>query len=158
MKNSDSNQIKVKIKNIQNSIIQRAIIRDAYILNDAKNYIDLIYKYSFNNSNEEDITEWFKIKDVILLSNLHYIKNQRDDYIENSYNTNVDYEKILNILNEYQKYMRKNSIDYNIPFFDFQNEIKIKKLFQLNCEANNKKKKEKKIYTIIVVIILMERF
>ena len=42
MKNIDDNQTKTKIKNLQNSIVQRAIIREAYILNDAKNYIDLI--------------------------------------------------------------------------------------------------------------------
>ena len=34
--------MKSKIKNLQNVIIQRAIIKDAYILNDAMNYIDLI--------------------------------------------------------------------------------------------------------------------
>ena len=94
------NQIKGKIKNLQNSIIQRAIIKDGYILKDANNYINIIYNYCFQSSNSEEITEWFKIKDVILLSNLHYIKNEID---HNS--NNIDYKTILNILNEYQKYM-----------------------------------------------------
>ena len=35
MKNNDDRQTKVKIKNLQNAIVQRAIIQDAYILNDA---------------------------------------------------------------------------------------------------------------------------
>ena len=61
MKNSDDNQTKIKIRNLQNSIVQRAIIREAYILNDAKNYVDLIYNYFFNNTNEEDVKEWFKM-------------------------------------------------------------------------------------------------
>jgi len=138
MESSNYNQI----KNLQNSIIQRAIIKDAYILNDAKNYIDLIYKYFFQNNNDEEIKEWFRIKDVILLSNLHYIKNLKEAYIQNNDISNIEYEKILNILNEYQRYMRKNSLNYNIPFFDFGNEIKIKKLFQLNCEANKESKNE----------------
>ena len=98
MKNNDYNQVKVKVRNLQNSIIQRAIIQDAYILSDAKNYIDLIYKYSFQNLNDEDVKEWFKIKDVVLLSNLHYIKNQRDAYIYNNDTSNIDYKKILNII------------------------------------------------------------
>ena len=139
MKNNDDIQTKVKIKNLQNAIVQRAIIQDAYILNDAKNYIDLIYNYSYNNSNDE-VKEWFKIKDVILLSKLHYIRNQRDAYIYNNDMSNIDYEKILNILNEYQKYMRKNSSNYVFPYFDFENEIKIKKVFQLKCEVNNDEK------------------
>ena len=76
MKNNTYEQIKGEVQNLQNSIIQRAIIRDEYLLHDAKNYIDLIYKYSFHSNNDEEVKEWFKIKDVILLSNLHYIKNQ----------------------------------------------------------------------------------
>ena len=47
--------MKIKIKNLQNSIIQRALIKDAYILNDAMNYIDLIYKYCFQNGNNEEV-------------------------------------------------------------------------------------------------------
>jgi len=136
MENIDYNQIKGKIKNLQSAIIQRAIIKDAYILNDAKNYVDIIYKYCFHNNNEE-IQEWFKIKDVILLSNLHYIKNQRDAYIYNNDTSNIEYKKILRILNEYQKYMKKNSTNYMIPFFDFENEIKLKEVFQLNAENSN---------------------
>ena len=128
---------KAKIKNLQNSIVQRAIIQDAYIVIDAKNYIDLIYKYCFYN-NEEEIQEWFKIKDVILLSNLHYIKNLKDAYIANSEENNIEYKKILNILNEYQKYMKKNSTNYDIPYFDFENEIKIKESYQLNDTIERK--------------------
>ena len=33
---------KAKIKNLQNSIVQRAIIQDAYIVIDVKKYIDLL--------------------------------------------------------------------------------------------------------------------
>ena len=128
---------KAKIKNLQNSIVQRAIIQDAYIVIDAKNYIDLIYKYCFHN-NEEEIQEWFKIKDVILLSNLHYIKNLKDAYLANSEENNIEYKKILNILNEYQKYMKKNSTNYDIPYFDFENEIKIKESYQLNDTIERK--------------------
>jgi len=131
MENNEYNMVREKIKNLQRSIVQRAIIKEAYILNDAKNYIDLIYNYSFQ-SGKEDVQEWFKIKDVILLSNLHYIRNQRDAYNFNNDINNIDYNKILNILNEYQKYMKKNSVNYNIPYFDFENEIKIKKLFQMS--------------------------
>lgn len=122
---------KIKIKNLQNSIVQRAVIKDAYIVIDAKNYIDLIYKYCFHN-NEEEVQEWFKIKDVILLSNLHYIKNLKDAYIEDNEENNIEYKKILNILNEYQKYMKKNCTNYDIIYFDFENEIKIKESYQLN--------------------------
>ena len=89
MENKDYNQFKEKIKNLQRSIVQRAIIKEAYILNDAKNYIDLIYKYSFQGGNEE-VQEWFKIKDVILLSNLHYIKNLKDAYLANSEENNIE--------------------------------------------------------------------
>lgn len=136
MENNNYNQIKIKIKNLQNSIVQRAIIRDNYIVNDAMNYIDLIYKYSFQNGNDEEVKEWFKIKDVILLSNLHYIRNQRNAYIHNDDSSNIDYKKILNILNDYQKYIKRNSTNYNIPFFDFENEINIKQLYQSNHENN----------------------
>ena len=146
MKNTDDNQTKVKINNLQNAIVQRAIIRNAYILNDAKSYVDLIYNYCFNNNSEEDVKEWFKIKDVILLSNLHYIRNLRDAYISDNDTANIDYEKILNILNEYQKYMRKIIVGYDLPYFDFENEIKIKKAFQLNCEVNNDAKEDTNIY------------
>ena len=128
---------KAKIKNLQNSIVQRSIIQDAYIVIDAKNYIDLIYKYCFHN-NEEEIQEWFKIKDVILLSNLHYIKNLKDAYLANSEENNIEYKKILIILNEYQKYMKKNSTNYDIPYFDFENEIKIKESYQLNDTIERK--------------------
>lgn len=121
----NNNKIKTSIKNLQNSIVQRAIIKSESILNDAVNYIDLIYKYSFNNSKVEEVEEWFKIKDVILLSNLHYIKNQ----IDNNETENIDYSKILDILNDYQKYMIKNSTGYDIPYLDFENEIKIKRQF-----------------------------
>ena len=146
MENIDNNQVREKVKNLQRSIVQRAIIRDAYILNDAKNYIDLIYNHSFQNGNEE-VQEWFKIKDVILLSNLHYIKNQREAYIYNNDVTNIDYKKILDILNEYQKYMKKNCANYNILYFDFENEIKIKQQFQSNHEIENENTKdEKNIY------------
>ena len=143
MKNNDYSQVKVKVKNLQNSIIQRAIIQDPYILNDAKNYIDLIYKYSFQSINDEEVKEWFKIKDVVLLSNLHYIKNQRDAYIYNNDTSNIDYKKILNILNEYQRYMRKNTVDYDIPYFDFENEIKAKQIFQLKGENSIEKPEDK---------------
>ena len=147
MENSSYNEIKSKIKNLQNAIIQRSIIKDTYILNDAMNYIDLIYKYSFNNNNDDEMQEWFKIKDVILLSNLHYVKNQRDAYLNSNDISNIDYKKILNILNEYQKYMKKNNINYDIPYFDFENEIKIKELFQLNNENSDwNQKDEKHIY------------
>ena len=147
MKNNDYNQIKDKIKNLQNAIIQRAIIRDGYILNDAKNYIDLIYKSAFHNSDENEVKEWFKIKDVILLSNLHYIKNERDNYIYHNDESNIDYNKILNILNEYQKYMKKNSLNYDIPNFDFEIEVKMKKSLQLNQDDNMEKNvDEKNIY------------
>ena len=44
---NEYNMVREKIKNLQRSIVQRAIIKEAYILNDAKNYIDLIYNYSF---------------------------------------------------------------------------------------------------------------
>jgi len=143
MKNNDYNQVKVKVRNLQNSIIQRAIIEDAYILNDAKNYIDLIYKYSFQNLNDEEVKEWFKIKDVVLLSNLHYIKNQRDAYIYNNDVSNIDYKKILTILNEYQRYMRKNTVEYDIPYFDFENELKAKQIFQLKGENASEKPEDK---------------
>ena len=142
----DNNEIKIKIKNLQNSIIQRAIIRDAYILNDAKNYIDLIYNYCFNTNIEEDIKEWFKIKDVILLSNLHYIKNQKETYIKSRDFLNIEYEKILSILNDYQKYMKKNTVEYNIPYFDFENEIKIKQIYQQKVENDNKQSNESNKY------------
>ena len=39
MENKQSNEIKIKIKNLQNSIVQRAIIKDNYILNDAMNFL-----------------------------------------------------------------------------------------------------------------------
>jgi len=68
---------------------------------------------------------------------LHYIKNQRDAYIYNNDTSNIEYKKILRILNEYQKYMKKNSTNYMIPFFDFENEIKLKEVFQLNAENSN---------------------
>jgi len=142
MENNDYNQVKGKIKNLQSSIVQRAIIKDSYILNDAMNYIDLIYKYSFQSNNDEKVQEWFKIKDVILLSDLHYIRNQREDYIYNNDSSNIDYKKILSILNQYQKYMKKNSTNYNIPYFDFENEIKIKEQFQANYENNEEKVKD----------------
>ena len=142
----DNNEIKIKIKNLQNSIIQRAIIRDAYILNDAKNYIDLIYNYCFNTNIEEDIKEWFKIKDVILLSNLHYIKNQKEAYIKSRDSLNIEYEKILSILNDYQKYMKKNTVEYSIPYFDFENEIKIKQIYQQKGEKDNKQSNESNKY------------
>ena len=103
MEKNNDNQFKEKIKNLQSSIVQRAIIKDAYILNDAKNYIDLIYAHSFQNDNKEEVQEWFKIKDVVLLSNLHYIRNQRDAYICNNETSGIDYKKILDILNEYQR-------------------------------------------------------
>lgn len=128
--------MKNKIRNLQNSIVQRAIINDAYILNDAMSYIDSIYKYCFQNSNNEEIKEWFKIKDVILLSNLHYIKNQKEAYETKNDISNIDFKKILNILNEYQKYMRKNSANYDISYFDFENEIKLKEILQLNKKHN----------------------
>lgn len=136
MENNGYIQVREKIKNLQRAIVQRAIIKDAYILVDAKNYIDLIYNNSFQSKNE-DVQEWFKIKDVILLSNLHYIRNQKDAYIYNNEINNIEYNKILNILNEYQKYMKKNSLNYNIPYFDFENEIKIKKLFQSDYQSSN---------------------
>lgn len=138
MENKQSNEIKIKIKNLQNSIVQRAIIKDNYILNDAMNYIDLLYKYIFHNGNDDNVTEWFKIKDVIVLSNLHYIKNNREAFIRNE-NIDIDYKKILNILNEYQEYMKKNNANYNIPTFDFENEIKFKEMFQANHEIINEK-------------------
>ena len=141
MENKDYNQFKEKIKNLQRSIVQRAIIKEAYILNDAKNYIDLIYKYSFQGGNEE-VQEWFKIKDVILLSNLHYIRNQRETYITNNDANDVDYSKILTILNDYQKYMQKNDANYDIPYFDFENEIKIKKIMQANNISENEVTKD----------------
>ena len=131
-----------KIKNLQRSIVQRAIIKDAYILNDAKNYIDLIYKQCFQNNNDEEVQEWFKIKDVILLSNLHYIRNKRDDYTYKNDSSDIDYKKILNILNDYQKYMKKNSLNYTIPYFDFENEIKVKELFQTNDVNDNEDVKD----------------
>jgi len=134
--------MKNKIKNLQNSIIQRAIIKDAYILSDAMNYIDLIYKYCFQNNNNEEIKEWFKIKDVIILGNLHYIKNHREDYLANNDINNLDYLKILNILNEYQKYMRKNNLNYDIPYFDFENEIRIKERLQLNKNIDAKENQD----------------
>ena len=134
--------MKIKIKNLQNSIIQRALIKDAYILNDAMNYIDLIYKYCFQNGNNEEVKEWFKIKDVIVLSNLHYIKNKRDSYVFNNDISNLEYPKILNILNEYQKYMKKNNINYDIPYFDFENEIRIKERLQLNKNIDNKERRD----------------
>ena len=146
MENKNYNQIKSKITNLQNSIVQRAIIKDEKILNDAKNYIDLIYTYTFHNSNNEEVTEWFKIKDVILLSNLHYIKNQKDEHISNTNDTSIDYIKILSILNDYQKYMKKNCINYNIPYFDFENEIKIKKSYQLKSEIEYKLEDDGNIY------------
>ena len=118
-----------------------------YILNDAMNYIDLIYKYSFQNGNDEEVKEWFKIKDVILLSNLHYIKNQRDAYMHNCDSSNIDYKKILNILNDYQKYIKRNSTNYNLTFFDFENEIDIKQVYQLNRENNiESQENEKNVY------------
>lgn len=139
MKNCDYEQIKLKIKNLQNSIIQRAIIKDGYILNDAINYIDLLYKYTFHSESTQEVKEWFKIKDVILLSDFHYLKNQRDEYIkDNLASTDIDYSKILNVLNEYQKYMKKNSVNYDISYFDFKTEIKIKQSYQL--ETNNREK------------------
>ena len=142
----ENNQVREKIKNLQGSIIQRAIIKDAYILKDAKNYIDLIYNYSFQSVSDE-VQEWFKIKDVILLSDLHYIKNKKDAYIYNNDTEDIDYSKILNILNEYQKYMKRNSSNYCIPYFDFENEIKTKILFQSNNKTNKEKvKDEKNIY------------
>jgi len=143
MENIDNNKVKDKIKNLQRSIIQRAIIKDANILIDAKNYIDLIYNYSYQ-SGKEELKEWFKIKDVILLSNLHYIRNQKESYINNNDTNNIDYKKILEILNEYQKYMKRNSTSYSIPYFDFENEIKIKRLFQANQENNNESQKDEK--------------
>ena len=163
MENIEYNQIKGKIKNLQSAIIQRSIIKDAYILNDAKNYVDIIYKYCFHNNNNEDIQEWFKIKDVILLSNLHYIKNQRDAYIYNNDTSNIDYKKILSILNEYQKYMKKNSTNYMIPFFDFENEIKLKEVFQLNAENSNMDEEQKRniyytsSYNTIGKVLKLER-
>ena len=141
MENNDYNQLKEKIKNLQRSIVQRAIIKDKYIVNDAKNYIDLIYNYSFNRGDEE-VQEWFKIKDVIVLGNLHYIKKQRDAYVFYNDISNLDYPKILNILTEYQKYMRKNNSNYDIPFFDFENEIIIKEKLQLNKIIENKEKED----------------
>ena len=145
MKNKDYNEIKVKIKNLQNSIIQRAIIGDANILNDAKKYIDLIYKNAFHNSEEDDVKEWFRIKDVVLLSNLHYIKNNKEAFEKNDI-YDIEYTKILNILNDYQKYMKKNSSNYNIPYFDFENEIKIKEAYQSRYEINNENQDEDYIY------------
>lgn len=146
MKNNDNNELKDKIQNLQNSIIQRAIIQDGYILNDAQNYINLIYKHCFQNSNDEEIKEWFKIKDVILLSNLHYIKNQKELYHNDSEYIEVDYKKILEILNQYQKYMKKNSTNYDITYFDFENEIKIKTNLQLNNKYNENQEDENNIY------------
>ena len=55
MKGDNYNSIKPKIKNLQNAIIQRAIIQNTYILTDAKNYIDLIYNYAFQTSSGEEI-------------------------------------------------------------------------------------------------------
>ena len=144
MENNDYNQVREKIKNLQRSIVQRAIIKDSYILIDAKNYIDLIYNVTFQNGNE--VQEWFKIKDVILLSNLHYIRNERDIYINNKESNNIEYLKILNTLNEYQKYMQKNNPNYNIPYFDFENEIKVKELLQSNHVNNEFSKDENNIY------------
>lgn len=141
MENNDYNKVREKIKNLQRAIVQRAIIKDAYILVDAKNYIDLIYNYSFQSGNEE-VQEWFKIKDVILLSNLHYIRHLKETYISNNDINNIEYLKILNILNDYQKYMKKNSVNYSIPYFDFENEIKIKQLFQSNSVLNNESAKD----------------
>lgn len=138
MKNGTYEQIKGKIRNLQNSIIQRTIIKEPYILNDSMNYIDLIYKYAFQNSGNEEVKEWFKIKDVILLSNLHYIRNQRDAYIYNNDVSNLDYKKILEILNEYQKYMKRNNTDYSIPYFDFENELRVKTALQLDKEIADK--------------------
>ena len=56
---------------------------DALITSKINKKIDLIYNYSFQ-SVTEDVQEWFKIKDVILLSNLHYIRNQKDAYINSN--------------------------------------------------------------------------
>ena len=146
MENNAYNQFKEKIKNLQRAIVQRAIIKDGYIVNDAKNYIDLIYNYFFQGGKEE-VQEWFKIKDVILLSNLHYIRNERDAYVYNNDSSNIDFSKILNILNEYQRYMKKNNVNYNISYFDFEEEIKIKKVLQTSNEIKNENfKDEHSIY------------
>lgn len=143
MKSCEFEQIRAKIKNLQNSIIQRAIIKDGYILNEAINFIDLIYKHSFHSENEQEIKEWFKIKDVILLGDFHYLRNQRDEYTnKNISNVDIDYNKILRILNEYQKYMKKNNNNYDIPYFDFNNEINLKRLYLTNDVNNKKEKKE----------------
>ena len=112
---------KAKIKNLQNSMVQRAIIQDAYIVIDAKNYIDLIYKYCFHNNEEE-------IQHIVPVSKINgdvYQESELNGITTLTFSLSIEDSYLMNDI----FYVVHKDVEDRSKFYQYR----IIPIFQLHC-------------------------